>query len=373
MHIVTSDPARSDATCTFSEDPELIIGTDESDINQLFSIIRGTGRLSDGSVAAVDRQTAEVRIFDETGRHLRSMGERGAGPGEFLDPYSLWVTAGDTLWVGNARPWRYNVFTAQGDFVRTVSVEPLYLNPSRAGGVLDNGYTVNSREESFRSPNFAAPDTLIVEIHDPAGRLVGSLAKLPHGTSGNISGAADNRWFSTLFEAEAEVDARGSTIVLAHGSKAEIQVLDETFSLRAIIRWFEPDREVTGADIRAWREEYQESRPRPSSPNAQANYDASLSSERPAADRFPAISSVRVGRDGRIWVHRYNRPREHRGWLAFSADGEFFCHMAELPGGVREFGEDYVLLLHLSELGLHTLQMHRLTTPETPAKLATSP
>ena len=92
--IVTSTPASSEATCTFSEEPVLVIGDNEEDENQWFSAIRGMGRLSDGSVAVVDQASAEVRIFDASGRHLRSMGQPGEGPGEFTAPFILWITRG---------------------------------------------------------------------------------------------------------------------------------------------------------------------------------------------------------------------------------------------------------------------------------------
>ena len=75
------------------------------------------------------------------------------------------------------------------------------------------------------------------------------------------------------------------------------------------------------------------------------------------------MSSVKVGRDVRIWVRQYSRPREDRGWLAFGADGKFTCHMAQLPGDVWEFGADYVLLLHRPEIGVETVRLHRLTSP----------
>ena len=357
--IVTSTPSSSEATCTFSEEPILVIGDNEVDDNQWFSSVRGMGRLSDGSVAVVDRASAEIRIFDATGRHLRSMGHRGEGPGEFTNPFILWVAAGDSLWVGNYWPWSYTVFTAQGQFVRRIRLEPVYINESRGGGVLENGYTVNARETSTHDPDFGAPDTLIVEIHDPEGNLIRNLARIPHRSYGTVS-EASNFLLGPLFDAGAEVDAVGSTIVLAQGSQPEVQVLDDEFNLQMIIRWSEPNREVTRGDIRAWREDYRER----GDPSDWDEYDdARISPERPAADVFPAFSSVRIGRDGRIWIRQYDRPREDRGWLAFSTDGKFLCHMSQLPGAVREFGADYVLLLHRSELGVQTVRMHSLTSP----------
>ena len=358
--IVTSTPASSEATCTFSEDPVLVIGDNEEDDNQWFSMIRGMGRLSDGSVAVVDRASAEVRIFDASGRHLRSMGQRGEGPGEFTDAFILWVTAGDTLWVGNTRPWSYTVFTAQGQFVRRIMLEPLYLNSSDAGGVLENGYTVNARETLVRDPDFGVPGTLIVEIHDPDGKFVRNLARIPSRIYGQVSESPEALWLYRLFDARAAVDALGSTIVLAHGSNPEVQVLDDEFNLRMIVRWSEPNRKVTRADIRAYREDYRD-RFFPS--NWDESDDDMISPERPVADVFPAIASIRIGRDGRIWIRQYDRPREDRGWLAFGADGKFLCHMAQPPGDIWEFGADYVLLLHRSELGVQTVRMHSLTSP----------
>ncbi len=361
VQIVTSDPASSDAICTISEEPVLIIGEDEEDENQWFTSVRGMGRLSGGSVVAVDYQTAEVRIFDETGRHLRSMGARGEGPGEFLHPSTLWISAGDTLWVGNTRPWHYNVFTAQGQFVRRASLSPAYLNPSHAGGVLDNGYTVNARREWVARANFSVPDTLIVEVHNPSGELVGSLAKIPDRISGTVKEDPD-LGLDLIFQSFAEVDARGSIIVLAHGSEPEVRVLDDEFNLRTIIRWLEPVRRVTSTDVRAWREDLEERRTQQESSLLRQSYNTALSRDRPVAEVFPAMSNVVIGRDDRIWVRKYDRPREDRGWLAFGADGEFICHLAQLPGSVREFGADYVLLLHRSELGIQSIRMHRLST-----------
>jgi hypothetical protein len=239
-------------------------------------------------------------------------------------------------------------------------LDPVYSNTSRAGGVLENGYTVNTRRgATVRTPDFDVPDTMIVEIHEPDGKLVGNLVRIPHFTYGQVS-EAPGVGFYPLFEAGAEVDALGSTIVLAHGSKPEVQVLDDESNLQMIIRWSEPNREVTRADIRAWREDYRELR---SSSDWDQYDDAITSPERPVADIFPAMSSVKVGRDGRIWVRQYDRPREDGRWLAFGADGKFFCHMAQPPGDVWEFGADYVLLLHESEFGVETVRMHRLASP----------
>ena len=92
-----------------------------------FYSLRGMARLSDGSVAVIDRRDQRVRIFSETGEFLRSMGGRGEGPGEFRNPWFLWALPGDTLWVGDYRPQRFNVCSPDGDFLRLVTPDPHYF------------------------------------------------------------------------------------------------------------------------------------------------------------------------------------------------------------------------------------------------------
>ena len=361
---MTSDPLGSDATCTLSEEPVVVIGEDESDEKQWFSSVRGAGRMSDGSLVGIDRRSAEVRVYDETGLYLRSMGGMGEGPGEFSDAFHLWILPGDTLWVGDYRPWRYNVFSPVGDFLRSVQMQPMYLDPSLQGGVLDNGYSVNVRRKRVSQPDFKVPDTIVVEVHDPGGGLADTVARIPNEVRGYVRGYARSHLWP-LFQASAYVDALGTTVALANGRDPEVRILDDRFNLRLILRWEDSDREVTRSDIRVWREDYVESRTGPGASEWLDYEDALISTARPVAELFPAMSNLMVGRNGRIWVKRYDRPREERGWLAFESDGEFFCHR-HLPGvsmTVREFGSDYVLVVGSGELGVQTVEMYWLGAP----------
>ena len=131
-------------------------------------------------------------------------------------------------------------------------------------------------------------------------RLVGNLARIPDRTSGQVSDS--DLWLFPLFQSFAQVDAGGSTIVLGHGSETEVRVLDDEFNLRLIVRWTEPDREVTADDVRAWREAYIARRRRIGEREWRDFDDSWISPERPVAELFPAISSIMIGRDGRIWV-----------------------------------------------------------------------
>lgn len=86
VRIVTIDPLASDAECSLSEEPTFYVGDSEDSDEQWFTRVLGLARLSDGSVAVADDYTMQVRIFDPSGAHIRSMGREGEGPGGVQAP-----------------------------------------------------------------------------------------------------------------------------------------------------------------------------------------------------------------------------------------------------------------------------------------------
>ena len=191
--IVSFDPLASDAVCSLGEEPTFLVGDDEGGDELWFSRVLGVVRLSDGSVAVADDVSSEVRIFDGAGNHLRTMGRRGEGPGEFDHIWFMWSVPGDTLWVGDYRPWRYHLYTPAGEHVRTVTMNPLYENRARGGGVLANGTSINVRLETAGRRDFKTPDSWHVEAHGPDGRLLGTLMTLPGRTFGRVGGTPKGR------------------------------------------------------------------------------------------------------------------------------------------------------------------------------------
>ncbi len=376
VQIVTTDPLSSGATCRADAEPMVAVGESGGDDDNLwFSTIRGVGLLSDGSVAVIDRSSEEVRVFGPDGRHLASMGRPGDGPGEFRSAFQLWILPGDTLWVGDYRPWRYNVFTRDGHFVRAVQMAPAYANASQGGGVLRNGTSVNARRGYVARSNFTAPDTLIVEAHGTDGQLVTTMARVPNMVEGmTAKSEAVNLVLNPLFAASALVDAIGSTVAVGHGREPEVRLFDDQLDLRQIVRWSEPSRAVTPADVNAWRESYVESRGGRDSGRWGPLNEAMIDTDRPVADEFPAFSSIMLGTDGRLWVAPYRKPgQEPRRWMAFAPDGTFSCHLERVPISIYEIGADYVLGVQSDELGVPTVVMYRLGGPQLNPRDATPP
>ncbi len=369
VRIVTSDPLASDAVCSLGDEPSFYIGDSEESEEQWFTRVLGVARLSDGSVAVADDYSMQVRIFDPTGAHVRSMGREGEGPGEFKRLWLMWRLPGDTLWVGDYRPWRYQVHASTGEWIRTVTMDPVYPNHTMAGGVLANGVSINVRDEKAwgKRRDFSTPDKRHVEAHGPDGKLIGVLATLQGRTFGQVDAGPPNYFLDLWFDANPSIDAEGRTIVIAGGRDPEVRVLDDGMRLRLIIRWNQPGAEVTAADIRRRRES---ARRRALEDGEISEYEeANLSPKRPAADVFPAVHSVRAGVDGSVWVYRYRKPGETGPMqMVFGPDGDFVCHLPATKDNysIWEAGADYVLGVHTTELGVQHVAMYDLERPPPP-------
>jgi len=369
VRIVTVDPLASDAVCSLGDEPTLYLGDSEESEEQWFSRVLGVARLSDGSVAVADDYSMQVRIFDPSGAHVRSMGREGEGPGEFKRLWLMWRLPGDTLWVGDYRPWRYQVYSPAGEWIRTVTMDPVYLNHTTAGGVLANGVSINGRDErASRRRDFSTPDKRHVEAHGPDGKLIGILASLPGRTFGQVDVGPPNYYLGPWFDANPSIDAEGRTIVIANGRDPEVRVLDDEMRLRLIVRWDEPGAEVTAADIRKAREA---ERRRALEDGEIGPYEeANLSPKRPAADVVPAVHSVRAGVDGSVWVYRYRSNGAVAGsrQMVLAPDGRFVCHLPRTKDSyaIWEAGADYVLGVHTTELGVQHVAMYDLERPAPP-------
>ncbi|MDE0358561.1 MAG: hypothetical protein OXN92_12630 [Gammaproteobacteria bacterium] len=362
IQIVTSDPWATEAHCAIGDEPILSIGEREGDAPHIFFQVRAAARLSDGAIAVVDGSSREVRVFAETGAHLVSMGGRGEGPGEFRSSWLLWVLPGDTLWAGDYLPWRFNIFSADGRFVRSMAPEDFTLHTLiPPGGVLDGGSSVNvTQATGGTAGDFANPVNYLVIAHDPDGGVLDTLATLPGKRLGSLPGFAG--FVEPLFEASSLVAARSSTVAMTTAREPEVRILDGSFRLRRIIRWADPDRAVTRVHVQAAHEDYIARHGGPGSPGWSAGHDAAISDNRPVADAFPTASDLMIGRDGHLWLKRYARPGEEPSWVAFRADGDFYCHFRPGPELTPlEFGAAYLLALHRDDVGVERVVMYNLT------------
>ncbi|HMS03422.1 MAG TPA: hypothetical protein PKE51_10630 [Gemmatimonadaceae bacterium] len=368
--IVANDLTRLDATCTVDPTPAVSIGVDAGQDEDVLHRVFGATRLTDGTIVVVNGGTQELRFFGADGRFLRAAGREGRGPGEFADAFYIHWLPGDTLYVGDYRPFQFLVFGPDGTWVRTVRPTPLYPNSPATMHVLRDGRLMLGEQDAFERVQPAAfrERTMTVVLHASDGTLTDTVAQLPNGRWGQTEVGQRYPWIYPLFESFAVSAARDDRIVLGHASETELRVHRATdgLPLDRIIRWTVGDRTVRPEDISAERARLGAQYPDLAPEQRAVLVDPLLSEQRPVADRFPAFGRLRLARDGRLWVRAYPRPQdppEHR-WLAFGADGRFACTLVTPRyDDVLEFGADYLLTHERDSLGVERVRQYPLSTP----------
>ena len=110
---------------------DLSIGVKEGLPEYMFSLLRDIDVDEDGNIYALDFRETKVKVFDSHGVYIRTIGQRGQGPGEFVSAYVLSVTPQKHLFVTDVAGRRISIFELSGEFIRAISTaETLVLFPT---------------------------------------------------------------------------------------------------------------------------------------------------------------------------------------------------------------------------------------------------
>jgi hypothetical protein len=119
--VQVTNPAEGvwDSSTAWRVEEELRIGTLEGEGPDLFGDINALELDAFGRIWVLEGQSLELRVFDREGRHVRTVGRKGGGPGEFAGPMGFaWSPSGD-LWVPDPRNARISLVDTAGNFVRS--------------------------------------------------------------------------------------------------------------------------------------------------------------------------------------------------------------------------------------------------------------
>jgi hypothetical protein len=345
--VVTNDLARLTAACAVDSVPTTLIGVAEGAPEYMLHRVFGAAQLNDGRIVVVNQGSNELRYYDRDGKFLMRAGREGQGPGEFSNAFYIWPTRGDTVYVGDYRPWQFLVFDQNGAWVRTARPKPDYINPPEVLGVLQDGTMVLSQEPpDSRDPRFHMKEITIV-LHSADGALIKTLDTLPNGRWGQ-TGSQNSVWLYPWFESFAEVTASGSRIAFGHGATPELRIRDlrDGMAVSRIIRWTTTDRRITDADVKAAKERMQAEYSDLDGEMRARLLEPLISDARPVADQLPAFANAMFGRDGRLWVREYHRPEapDVEEWIGFDSTGSYACRFS-IPASqeLLEIGADYLL------------------------------
>jgi len=98
---------------------ELTLGTKEKGVEDTFESIAAVRSDEESHIYVLDGKAGTVKVFDKAGQHLRNIGRRGQGPGEFEMPMGLNIISGQTLIV--ASMGRLSFFSLQGEYLKHIT------------------------------------------------------------------------------------------------------------------------------------------------------------------------------------------------------------------------------------------------------------
>jgi len=104
---------------------DLVIGRERDREDHWFSFLNALAVDDAGNIYTLDPKDIRIRVFDPDGKHLRSFGQKGQGPGEFSGPGSLRILPPDVLEVFDVLHSRLSYFTLDGKSLRDVPLARL--------------------------------------------------------------------------------------------------------------------------------------------------------------------------------------------------------------------------------------------------------
>ena len=118
---------------------ELRIGSVERPGPTTFGSIADIEIDASGRIYVLDGDAAEIRLFGSDGRHIRTVGGEGEGPGEFRSPSELfWSPEGD-LWVADPVNVRFSVYSPELELLDTRVWQASVISSIWRGGFGSDG------------------------------------------------------------------------------------------------------------------------------------------------------------------------------------------------------------------------------------------
>lgn len=339
--------------------PLLSIGALDGDDAYVFHEAFTALRLSNGVIVVGDRGSRTLRLFDADGRHLRTVGRQGSGPGEFRSLSSVQRIAGDTLvvWDGGLR--RVSTVDAAGEFVGEVSAALLGNSPIQMIRRLDDGRWLVSWEPSLSGAGGFGVHrrTAVVGVAatdlspaDTIGTWPGLEFSVVQTAGGGMS-IGPSPWGRALALAP-----RGAEIIVANSKRMGYDVAGNDGAIRASVR--------VPMDLRMTDAHRQELL---AAALAQArDGDTEFARAWYGGDGVPqhraAFRGVLVDTGGNVWLGPAGSPAvDPRRWIVFDVGGRYLG-VVVMPEGFTpsDVGDDWILGVTRDDLGVERVQLFAL-------------
>jgi hypothetical protein len=364
VRIVASGPpawAEGEAWRVVAE-PEVMIGAADGHEAYLFSGIVGGARLPEGELVIADGFSATIRVFDGAGRHLRTIGGAGGGPGEFERLTGIRLR-GDTILAYDGYYTRVTYFGANGSLLGTEAV------PDAAGQelhLLDDGSLVTLARprpgdaqpaiegyyrEAHRVVVFDRAQNRTVQI----GPFAGTERHSEPRRVGDVTYVANR---PIPFGRSLQLAAADRRIVVGTGDAAELHVYAPDGTLREIYRYDVEPLPVSDAHRAALADRLARN-----AQEADATREQVLARIRSQGSNVvPPYARISLDAAGYTWLAEYPaHTPEPRRWTVLDPTGALLGTVElPLPARILDIGDDYILAAYRDALDIEYVALFRL-------------
>lgn len=371
------EPARANAVWHLDPKPLLEIGGASGTGPTEFTHIWGAARTASGGLVISDEPAQELRVFDANGRHLRTMGRKGEGPGEFSQIRGVFIY-GDTVYAlddtrGTA------VFLLDGRLIRQAVFPSLApYHPVDPWGAMADGSTIETAAGRETLQMVMQVGTRIemrglfrVARDSRSATLLATLPSYEHYRAHDDPlGGGELVAFAPVLT----VAVFANRVCTARGERFEIRCMNGAGQFEMIVRRDMPLTPVSATAREEYRARIRGSGKAPGEGFAipQSRLDE-LAMRTHFAESFPALGWIAAGKDGEIWVSDYRyqqftrapgsqaRAGEVTHWNVFARDG-VWSGAVDMPAGftLKEAGRDYVLGVNRDEDGVERVTVYKL-------------
>jgi hypothetical protein len=284
----------------FSLEEELSIGEVEGREEYMFTGIRSMVVDDAGRIYVLDRREPHLRVFDQNGAYIRTIGRKGQGPGEFTIPLSVSITRQNELVVDDLRS-RLAFFSLEGEFKKNIQVATiglLRIDIDSEG----NLYGIN----------------IVREEENPRYELKKFDSDLNYLYSLGDSPLPDQSGYNPFMRIILSQIDSVDQVICGYPENYEIKIFDKEGNLkRKIIKDYDPV-EITDEEIKEATE------------NTPPELKVSIPKYHTAYSWFTADD------EGRIFVMTHERVDEGEGYYhdVFDSEGKF---IAKIPLKIRPY------------------------------------
>jgi len=289
---------------------DLSIGGEEVDENYIFIRPIDIDSDSSGNIYVLDYRDCSIKKYDAQGKHIKNIGRRGQGPGEFQMPLFLQISQHNKIYTGDILSRRIEMFSVNGDYLKTLKMEEpvehisISQNDEFVAGIRYSIEEENKeREYIYKVCKVDSQMNKIFEIYIQKQPKFGQIS------DGEFS--LNYHWF-----VKCDINSKNN-IYVATANKYEINVFSSEGSL---LFKFDLDFKpipVTGEAQRKVMEILDK---------LKGMLDVQKTSKH--LEFYPVFRTISIDEKDRIWVEHYkpywrDKPRKKTFFNVFSSKGKF--------------------------------------------------